>query len=470
MSSLTPTYSACSTFSSDLKHCVKCESVSYCYPTCQPTHRKTNKDDCALAPVLQGLDSLFPAGETPKRSDSKPFTAIYFNNYLHDRPEKDTFSILVDLFKMEQDEVYLFEGYLMEGTIYKGEMAWKKAFHEFLSRAQDIEGYLPPWWTPNKATECILFGLRDNDFNLECAQEKADIQKTRDNQQMPINLHESAGKVYERGLAGLKGDIMLAMMVCMEAGLSCTAAIDFISDKVYIVEERNHPLPAMDQPPKACSNCWTASTDLKRCARCKTTAYCNRDCQHAHWKTHKEACSAFANSPSGDKNPFTAISNGTFLHDRSEKQTFQLVIDAVRMRQEDMYNIESVAMKGSIYDGASSSEGVLREFLVKAKEVTGFLPSWWTDASTEACVQFGLHDDDFSLGDAQKKADIIETWKDERMPMKLRMLAEKVYGSAPGGVKGDQMLALMASSEAGTGPQYMTGINMAPAFGRNSRG
>ena len=45
--------------------------------------------------------------------------------------------------------------------------------------------------------------------------------------------------------------------------------------------------------PDHCENCGTAETKeakLKKCARCKMVAYCNRDCQKAHWKEHKPDC------------------------------------------------------------------------------------------------------------------------------------------------------------------------------------
>lgn len=45
------------------------------------------------------------------------------------------------------------------------------------------------------------------------------------------------------------------------------------------------------------------------------------------------------------------------------------------------------------------------------------------------------------------KSDIQDHYGDPKFPMQLRMFAESIYGSAPGGVRGDTMLAMMASME-----------------------
>ncbi len=33
-------------------------------------------------------------------------------------------------------------------------------------------------------------------------------------------------------------------------------------------------------------------TELMRCGRCRSVAYCGKECQRAHWKQHKGACKA----------------------------------------------------------------------------------------------------------------------------------------------------------------------------------
>jgi splicing suppressor protein 51 len=214
-----------------------------------------------------------------------------------------------------------------------------------------------------------------------------------------------------------------------------------------------------------CGQCNKASASLKRCAKCHTVSYCDRVCQKAHWKTHKKTCALPAASqgckettsegPSSsnesarkrsDNRPFHALYKDVFLHDRSEIETFKLLIDTIRMRQEDMYTFHADTMTGTIYNGEASSVLAFRDFIKKAKEIHGFLPPWWTDAKLKECIRLsrsGELKDDFSLSGAQEKSDIQETWADTQMPMKLRMLGERVYGTAPSGRSGKEMLGLM---------------------------
>lgn len=97
-----PKRAACNKASPDLKRFAKCKTASYCNHNCQKAHWKTHKRDCKIDAALQDPITLFPDRQVPRRSDSKPFTAIYFNNFLHDRSETQTFKVLIDCLRMRQ--------------------------------------------------------------------------------------------------------------------------------------------------------------------------------------------------------------------------------------------------------------------------------------------------------------------------------------------------------------------------------
>lgn len=206
-----------------------------------------------------------------------------------------------------------------------------------------------------------------------------------------------------------------------------------------------------------CARCQQPLTAPKQCSKCKTTTYCGRECQKAHWKSHKANCRASVSQQDEASSariphtkPFTAISETTFLHGLPKELTFRVLIDCLRLRQADVYNLDRVKLEGSIYAGRATSEAAFRAFLAKAQNVAGFLPTWWNNDAAEECVQYGLRDgQDFSLVRKSEKADVQKRWNDDMMPMKLRMLGEQVYGTGPGGSNGTSMLQMQVAQEQG---------------------
>ncbi|KAF5602575.1 MYND domain protein [Fusarium subglutinans] len=222
----------------------------------------------------------------------------------------------------------------------------------------------------------------------------------------------------------------------------------------------------------ACNTCnkEEPAVQLKRCAKCSTTQYCSRDCQKADWKAHKKICGkqadsvANANLPDPDEmsrspkkgleksvpNPFTRLDNGTYLHNRPEKDVYRLLIDTYRLRMDDMYNLEGQADGDSLYGGASNGLRGFQRFLRQASIRRGLLPSWWSPEKQQECEQLGMDSSQWqNLTKKTSKQEIIDYYGDPRFPMQLRMVGEAVYLSAPGGGDGSQMRKMMAAMEGG---------------------
>ncbi|KAH7042207.1 putative MYND domain protein [Macrophomina phaseolina] len=233
----------------------------------------------------------------------------------------------------------------------------------------------------------------------------------------------------------------------------------------------------------ACASCGKTSTDLKRCAKCHSEHYCNRDCQKAHWKTHKKVCASraaaatalsssnnTASNGSGTSsstttgtsspknldvaipNPFTRLDARTWLHDRSERDTYKLLIDAYRLRMEDDYNFEGDVDDDCVLSGlVSSSIGGFTRFLrLLHRRAPDLLPSWWNKGKEEECKRAGMRRWAWEdLGCTVEKSDIVEHYGDARMPMQLRMFAETIYGQGPGGQSGTVMREMMMAMENG---------------------
>ncbi|KAI9688608.1 MAG: hypothetical protein M1820_010228 [Bogoriella megaspora] len=215
----------------------------------------------------------------------------------------------------------------------------------------------------------------------------------------------------------------------------------------------------------SCASCKKSGSNvpnLKVCAKCQTTHYCSRECQKVDWKNHKKVCAQNASnntSPSGSspmKNldvqidkPFTRLDNNTYLHGRSEKDVYKLLIDSFRLREADDYKFEGEVSEDSIYAGAPTSITGFHDFLQLAKTRGNLLPDWWSQYKEEDCENFGDNDQWSNLGHAVEKKDIQEHYGHNQMPMQLRMLAETVYGSGPAGQDGTSMRLMMKSAESG---------------------
>jgi mitochondrial splicing suppressor protein 51 len=183
-----------------------------------------------------------------------------------------------------------------------------------------------------------------------------------------------------------------------------------------------------------CTSCQkpqsTFPEPLKRCGKCQTARYCSRDCQKSDWKTHKLTC---GQPDTGTHNPgfnvtnqLLGLSDNKYLHNLLEKDVFVQLVDCFRLRCDDEYTYTGDGMGiygGDVEDAAKCFE----EFLDLAEKRKGLLPAWWSRAKRAECERSATRGwSDISC--AVEKSDIVEHYRDPMMPMKLRVLGEKVYG------------------------------------------
>lgn len=242
----------------------------------------------------------------------------------------------------------------------------------------------------------------------------------------------------------------------------------------------------MSSAPTECSSCRKTQRDLpnplKRCAKCSNQWYCSRECQKADWKSHKKVCGnarvesasmshALPSSDAQSRNqqsrnqpsvsgkccipkPFTALDNGTWLHNRPKKDVFKLLVDTYRMRIEDEYVFQGDVDEDSLYSGASAASALrhFKRFLTKAIKKDAarkrkLLPEWWSKESLNECLEFARTDEFSNVGYAVEKHDIQEHYSQSDMPMQLRMFGEKIDGTLAAGMSGESMLQLRVAVE-----------------------
>ncbi|KAG0314407.1 hypothetical protein BGZ99_008155 [Dissophora globulifera] len=204
----------------------------------------------------------------------------------------------------------------------------------------------------------------------------------------------------------------------------------------------------------SCDNCKksadTLDSPLKRCARCQTAQYCSRECQKDHWKTHKLICTKGLSVKIFK--PFHKLHDKAWLHDRSERDTYKLLVDCYRLRMDDIYKFENKADANSIYGGATDGAAGFEQFLRLTESRRVLLPSWWSADRAAECLAFGVAGqpgDWGSLSSMKGKQDIIDHYGDSVMPMQLRLLGEQIYGTGIGGQSGAPIIEMQMQAEGG---------------------
>lgn len=70
-----------------------------------------------------------------------------------------------------------------------------------------------------------------------------------------------------------------------------------------------------------------------------------------------------------------------------------------------------------------------KAFLDLAEKRKGILPKWWSEEKRRECERLAMDVTQWAdINCAVEKHDVIKHYGDSVMPMKLRLLAEKIYG------------------------------------------
>lgn len=193
-----------SSLSIPLKRCAKCHTGLYCSRDCQKADWKSHKKTCA---VTGGPSIASNTTSNPQAPASGPaqspnlFSALASGKYLHLLSEKDTFTALIDSYRLRVEDEYTFTGEISTRSLYGGANPLPD-FRRYLNLAEKRPGLLPPWWTNEKRNSCEKVAVDKSQWSdLNCAVEKSDIVEHYGDGMMPMKLRMLAEEVYKKGIS-----------------------------------------------------------------------------------------------------------------------------------------------------------------------------------------------------------------------------------------------------------------------------
>jgi splicing suppressor protein 51 len=202
-----------------LKRCSKCQTTQYCSRECQKTNWKQHKKICdSQAATQQDRDDIPSPPKGCEAPITQPFARLRKGTYLHDRPEKDVYKLLIDAYRLRVEDEFAATGEADEDSIYSGLVEdGLEGLERFLDDAEYVRGLLPSWWGPQKRQACGAYGLGGDAFSdLAKPVTKSDIVRHYGDPQFHLQLRRLAETICGDGPVGQNGFDMRQMLELKE--------------------------------------------------------------------------------------------------------------------------------------------------------------------------------------------------------------------------------------------------------------
>ncbi|EGG02183.1 uncharacterized protein MELLADRAFT_91496 [Melampsora larici-populina 98AG31] len=127
------------------------------------------------------------------------------------------------------------------------------------------------------------------------------------------------------------------------------------------------------------------------------------------------------------------------LEGHPQGEIYKRIIDLYRLRCDDECVWDGVRVGLYATDkGPGLPIAHFQSYLTKAQRCPNYLPSWWNEKAKEECIRIACDPQGKTyIGTRMAKADIQKAYNDSSMPMLMRMIGEKIFGSRIGAGSSD---------------------------------
>ncbi len=226
-----------------LKRCGRCRTAAYCSPECQKADWKTHRETCSgprEVPTPSNQGDGQSVGKGLAQPLNKPFTRLDNGTWLHSRPERDVYRLLIDAYRLHTEDTWVIDRKRVEGSLYTKSSDGLEGFRRYLDKVETVRGgkLLPAWWNAEKRKACEELGMDASQrCDLRKKVSKADIIDQYGDSNMPMQMRLFTESVTGKSPGGQSGAPMLKMMAMTE-GSGSGGGLEF--QTVNIASDRRY--------------------------------------------------------------------------------------------------------------------------------------------------------------------------------------------------------------------------------------
>lgn len=127
---------------------------------------------------------------------------------------------------------------------------------------------------------------------------------------------------------------------------------------------------------------------------------------------------------------FRRLMPNDFLHRFPEKVVYGILDDAYDLRVVDCFKLAAAATSDAASGSQPGGWSEFERFLDLAEQRTGLLPGWWCGEKRRECERLAAEAAEAGVLAPKVTGHwVMMRYRDFLMPMKFRLLAERVYGT-----------------------------------------